>query len=133
MTGAASRGTYFKKCLIKSRRLIPALAGVTASFLFVFCILSVPVFSDNSLSKERAGAAAVYDVSDPATAERNAAQTESTEAASEAQAEETQNGQEQEKGSGRYFINKTHIIISCLVAFALAVLIAILQANKKFK
>ena len=133
MTGAASRSTYLKKRLIKSLRFIPALAGVTASFLFAFCILSVPVFSDNSLYQERAGAASVYDVSDPAAAERNAAQTGSTEAALEAQAEETQNGQEQEKGSGRYFINKTHIIISCLVAFALAVLIAILQANKKFK
>jgi len=133
MTGAASRGTYLKKRLIKFRRFIPALACGIASFLFAFCILSVPVFSDNSLSQERAGAAAVYDVSDPAAAERNAAQTGSTEAASETQAGETQNVQEQEKGSGRYFINKTHIIISCLVAFALAVLIAILQANKKFK
>ena len=35
--------------------------------------------------------------------------------------------------SGKYFVNKTHIIISCLVAFALAVLIAVLQAKKRFK
>jgi hypothetical protein len=36
-------------------------------------------------------------------------------------------------GSGRYFITNTHIIISLVVAFALAVLIAVLQARKKFK
>ena len=38
-----------------------------------------------------------------------------------------------ESGSGRYFINNTHIIISCLVALAIAIVIAVIQANKKFK
>lgn len=38
-----------------------------------------------------------------------------------------------QSSSGRYFITKTHIIISCIVAFSIAVIIAVVQANKKFK
>ena len=135
MTGTASRGTFLKKLFIRSRfrRSFPALAGVIASVLFAFCLFSVPISSDNSIYPERAGEVIVYDRADPEAVEHTAEQTAQPEAVSEAPADESQNSQDQKKSSGRYFINKTHIIISCLVAFALAVLIAILQANKKFK
>ena len=35
--------------------------------------------------------------------------------------------------SGRFFVTKTHIIISCVVAFGIAVAIAVFQAKKRFK
>lgn len=38
-----------------------------------------------------------------------------------------------EPEGGGFFITKTHIIISCVVAFGIAVVIAVVQANKRFK
>ena len=140
MNGAGHLPDFVKKHSYKSIRSILSRAGTRASAVFVICILtftvrSGPAFRTGPGNAAMVYAAEVFSASDADPAEIIQDQTQGTQAeqGEETQeAQEAQNGEE-ESGSGRYFVNKTHIIISCVVAFALAVLIAVLQANKKFK
>ena len=74
----------------------------------------------------------ITDAPDAATPEAPA-DTADTDAEPDAGTEPAATSAAQQKGKGRYFVTKTHIIISCIVAFGLAILIAVLQAKKRFK
>ena len=74
----------------------------------------------------------ITDAPDAATPEAPA-DTADTDAEPDAGTEPAATSVAQQKGKGRYFVTKTHIIISCIVAFGLAILIAVLQAKKRFK
>ncbi|MBO5077554.1 MAG: hypothetical protein J5584_08180 [Clostridia bacterium] len=74
----------------------------------------------------------ITDAPDAATPEAPA-DTAGTDTGSGTATEPAATPETQQKGKGRYFVTKTHIIISCVVAFGLAILIAVLQAKKRFK
>lgn len=132
MTEDNLRRTISRRHLI-TRGFLPALAGAIAAVLFTFCFLSSPASSGDSSYIGSAGISAVCAAEVSETAEQADEEKDQPAAPDATKDDGSQSGQDQEKSSGRYFINRTHIIISCVVAFALAVLIAVLQARKKFK
>ncbi len=58
----------------------------------------------------------------------NTAASPDTERASAAPSPEAE-----KKGNGRFFVTKFHIIFSCVISLSIAILIAVLQARKRFK
>jgi hypothetical protein len=129
------------------KRSVKALAAVLLTALVALAASATTPYGRRIFSGTQAVLAAEEGTETAGTVdgaqakEAEAAETADTagEAGETAKTAETEDGGENGEGegdansSGGFFFTRTHIIISCLVAFAIAVVIAVVQANKKFK
>ena len=121
-----------RSCKLTPRRLAAAI--LTALFCVLLLMPGTAARAAESLPTD--GNDLEWDVfitDAPDAATEAPAGTAGTDTESGTAAEPAATAETQQKGKGRYFVTKTHIIISCVVAFGLAILIAVLQAKKRFK